>query len=403
MFPAAGGLHLNGPWVERPRVNSNLEVRSSDAKDTPREDGVHLRGLHIIDARPSYGRGYNFVSVNVAERDLRHVADQRLSLGNDIGRLAYLGGVVHPRMTDHLKRSHSAARVIRHLVSLGTGSGIDDHLIALGEWQLAQFESLVLIVLIKEEETLPDELLIVRNVHVLIFVSLKRHHAELERRVPQILKPGVALHSPILSGSVFTIFSWVRESEALHLLGERCAVMPPVETGARRSVAKHPLIGVKLDTEHLQVTRFDHGPVDKALVLRSLSAATPAAVVGSEFARRVDERRVESEETAVELSHPTPTRIASEHETHEVIVAEDDSCRVGRLRLGEIRLSARQIDVAAAPEIGPPIGGAETRVGRFAGCGWGVGVGREAHVDIKLFGVALIIPRCEISVDIFTF
>ena len=149
--------------------------------------------------------------------------------------------------------------------------------------------------LVEESECLSYYWFIFRDVLAAVFMRQHHHRAELQCCVPLVFQPCVAFHSRVVAGFVLAVFCGVGQSAVLYLLGERCSVVSPIETGAPCGVWQHPQICVKLCRHHVRVAALEHGPVYETLVLCRHGAAAPFAEVGSEGAFRIGEDGVEGE------------------------------------------------------------------------------------------------------------
>jgi hypothetical protein len=93
-------------------VACDVEMWTSHAVDTPREDGIELRRLRILYTLLTLGRSNTCVAIN--------------DLQGDVGDEVRVYTDVVETMLHGLQGGNGAGRVASHLISLAARAGIDD-------------------------------------------------------------------------------------------------------------------------------------------------------------------------------------------------------------------------------------------------------------------------------------
>ena len=106
-----------------------FRVRRSDGVDAPREDGIELRSLHIVDALPGLCRRNHLPSVDHPTGNLRDAGEQAAPCRGGCIALRLLH--LDEGARDRLQGGNGRGGIVRHLVSLTTGTG-EKHQLAVG-------------------------------------------------------------------------------------------------------------------------------------------------------------------------------------------------------------------------------------------------------------------------------
>jgi len=116
-----------------------------------------------------------------------------------------------------------------------------------------------------------------------IILRFQNHLAKFKNSVPFIFQPRIVFQSFVKPIRTFeTIFCGVRQTEIFDLLAKASSIMLPIYTASQFRILQHPVIEIELGGHHVEVTAFQHRPVDKTLILCSHRPSSPLPVIRGE-------------------------------------------------------------------------------------------------------------------------